>query len=142
MIRLVKPVSIPDDDVTDIGQDDGTDIDDVPGEFEDTLEATADQLSPAPPEEPEVEEDPLEEVNVYLAYERFDQAEELVRKVIADNPEEHKYKLRLLEVFYSSNDKASYEATAKELVDAVGERKRIDPALRKHRFTAMQLPYQ
>lgn len=69
----------------------------------------------------EEEEDPLEEVNVYLAYERFDQAEELVRRVIGEYPDRHEYKLRLLEVHYSSNNRAAYESAAKELHDAVGE---------------------
>ena len=81
-----------------------------------TLESTAAELAAEEPEE-----DPLEEVNVYLAYERFDQAEELVRKVIADHPDEHKYKLRLLEVFYSSNNQAAYEEAARALHDGVGE---------------------
>ncbi|MGE0859430.1 MAG: FimV/HubP family polar landmark protein [Gammaproteobacteria bacterium] len=67
------------------------------------------------------ESDPLEEVNVYLAYERFDQAEELVKRVIAQNPDRHEFKLRLLEVYYSSNDRAAYEAAARELHDAVGD---------------------
>lgn len=66
------------------------------------------------------ESDPLEEVNVYLAYERFDQAEELVKRVIAQYPGRHEYKLRLLEVYYSSNDRVSYENAARELYDAVG----------------------
>ena len=72
-------------------------------------------VQPAAPES-----DPLEEVNVYLAYERFDQAEELVKRVIAQYPGRHEYKLRLLEVYYSSNDRVSYENAARELYDAVG----------------------
>jgi pilus assembly protein FimV len=80
--------------------------------FARTLEASAEQLAP----------DPLEEVNVYLAYERFDQAEELVKKVIQQYPNEHKYKLRLLEIYYSANNKSAYEEHAKALLDAVGER--------------------
>lgn len=80
-------------------------------QFTRTLEATAEQL----------QGDPLEEVNVYLAYERFDQAEELVKKVIAQYPNEHKYKLRLLEIYYSANNKQAYETHARELLDAVGE---------------------
>lgn len=66
------------------------------------------------------EEDPLAEVNVYLAYERFDEAERLIKEAIAANPAESKYRLRLLEVYYSSNDKGKYEAAARELRDAVG----------------------
>ena len=84
-------------------------------DFQQTLESSAEELLAE-----EVEDDPLEEVNVYLAYERFDQAEELVRKVIAEYPDEHKYKLRLLEVFYSSNNKPAYEEAARTLQDAVG----------------------
>ena len=68
-----------------------------------------------------LDSDPLEEVNVYLAYERFDQAEELVKRVIAQHPNRHDYKLRLLEVYYSSNDRVSYENAARELHSAVGE---------------------
>lgn len=83
--------------------------------FDRTLEATAEQLSA------EAVEDPLEEVNVYLAYERFDQAEDLVKKVIEKFPNEHKYKLRLLEIYYSANNKKAYEEAARELRDAVGE---------------------
>ncbi|MBI5614853.1 MAG: hypothetical protein HY943_01050 [Gammaproteobacteria bacterium] len=86
------------------------------GTFERTLEATADQLRAEPIE------DPLEEVNVYLAYERFDQAEELVKKVIAQQPNEHKFKLRLLEIYYSANNKRAYEESARELLNAVGDK--------------------
>ncbi len=83
--------------------------------FQRTLEASTEQLHARP------QDDPLEEVNVYLAYERFDQAEELVKKAIADHPGEQKYKLRLLEIYYSANNKRSYEAAARELHDAVGD---------------------
>lgn len=76
-----------------------------------TIEATADSL----------QVDPLEEVNVYLAYERFDQAEELVRKAIADHPEEARYQHRLLEIFYFSNNLTAYEHAAREFHDKVGE---------------------
>ncbi len=81
-----------------------------------TVDAAAETT--APPGAPE--SDPLEEVNVYLAYERFDQAEELVKRVIAQYPGRHEYKLRLLEVYYSSNDRVSYENAARGLYDVVG----------------------
>lgn len=68
----------------------------------------------------EAEDDPLAEVNVYLAYERFDEAERLIREAIAKYPNEHKYKLRLLEVYYSSNNKPAYETAARSLQAAVG----------------------
>ncbi|MSR15736.1 MAG: hypothetical protein EXR86_14515 [Gammaproteobacteria bacterium] len=80
-----------------------------------TMEATNDQPTARPGE------DPLEEVNVYLAYERFDQAEELVKKVINKYPGEHLYKLRLLEIYYSANNKRAYEEAARELLAVVGD---------------------
>ena len=66
------------------------------------------------------EDDPLTEVNVYLAYERYDQAEELVRSAIAQYPDRQEYKLRLLEVFYAAKDLGSFESSARVLQDAVG----------------------
>ena len=83
--------------------------------------ATVDAAAAAPGQPGSQGSDPLEEVNVYLAYERFDQAEELVKRVIAQYPGRHDYKLRLLEVYYSSNDRVSYENAARELHNAVGD---------------------
>jgi len=74
----------------------------------------------APAAEQEPAEDPLAEVNVYLAYERFEQAEQLVRDAIARDPENAAYHLRLLEVYYSANDKAAYETAARGLQELTG----------------------
>ncbi|MEX2601084.1 MAG: hypothetical protein WD355_05515, partial [Balneolaceae bacterium] len=71
----------------------------------------------------DADEDPLAEVNVFLAYEHFDQAEEFVRDAIKKEPENLDFHSKLLEVFYSSGDKARYEEEAKvlhELVDGEG----------------------
>jgi pilus assembly protein FimV len=75
------------------------------------------EVAPLPVEE---EGDPLAEVNIYLAYERFDQAAEVVKQAIQDHPDKHEYKLRLLEVYYAANDKSAYEEHARSLYDAVG----------------------
>jgi len=69
---------------------------------------------------PSDEEDPLAEVNVYLAYERFDQAEQLVRDAIETHPRRTEYRLKLLEVFYAAKNVLSYESAAAELQTAVG----------------------
>lgn len=76
--------------------------------------------APAVEEVEEEEEDPLQEVNTYLAFEQFDQAEEFVRNVINDSPDNPEYHTKLLEVFYTSGDKKSYEEEAKVLHDLVG----------------------
>ena len=71
------------------------------------------------PEAAEPEEDPLAEVNVFLAYEHFDQAEEFVRDAIAGDPDNLDFHGKLLEVFYSAADKAKYEEEAQVLHDLV-----------------------
>jgi pilus assembly protein FimV len=65
------------------------------------------------------EEDPLSDINVYLAYERFDEAEETVKQAIAGNPDEHKLKLKLLEVYYAAGNNAAFEQYARVLQSAV-----------------------
>ncbi|MGH8643675.1 MAG: hypothetical protein ACREX4_04100, partial [Gammaproteobacteria bacterium] len=72
------------------------------------------------PTELAAEKDPLEEVNLCIAYERFDEAEQLVKKAIAAQPGRHDYKLRLLEVYYAASNKGAYERAARELNAAVG----------------------
>ncbi|MDH3317930.1 MAG: hypothetical protein OER43_19500, partial [Gammaproteobacteria bacterium] len=67
-----------------------------------------------------VDEDPLSELNIYMAYEHFDQAEDLVRRAIADNPDRHDYRLKLLEVFYAAKNVPAFQQAAAELRDAVG----------------------
>jgi pilus assembly protein FimV len=63
--------------------------------------------------------DPLEEVNVFLAYEHFDQAEEFVRNALEKEPDNLAYHVKLLEVYYTANNKKSYEQAARVLYDKV-----------------------
>ena len=79
------------------------------------IEAAADPI------EEESDEDPMQEVNTYLAFEQFDQAEEFVRNAINDAPDNAEYHTKLLEVFYTSGNKKSYEEEAKVLHDKFGE---------------------
>lgn len=72
-----------------------------------------------PVEEPQEEEDPLAEVNVFLAYEHFDQAEEFVKNAIADDPNNLDFHSKLLEVFYAAGNKQGYEEAARVLHDQV-----------------------
>lgn len=81
--------------------------------------AEQEPVAEEPVEEPQEEEDPLAEVNVFLAYEHFDQAEEFVRNAIADNPNNLDFHNKLLEVFYAAGNKQSYEEAARVLHDKV-----------------------
>lgn len=62
--------------------------------------------------------DPISEADVYLAYGRYQQAEELMRQAIEDDPERDECKLKLLEIFYVNENKNDFDEYAKELVSA------------------------
>ena len=62
--------------------------------------------------------DPVSEANVYLAYGRYQQAEDLMRDVIKDQPNRDECKLKLLEIFYLKENKQAFEAYAHELAEA------------------------
>ncbi len=62
--------------------------------------------------------DPVSEADVYLAYGRYQQAEELIRQAIKDQPNRDECKLKLLEIFYANENKTAFEAYANELVNA------------------------
>ena len=70
-------------------------------------------------EAPSEAKDSLAEVNVFLAYEQFSQAEEFVKNAIAGDPDNLDIHAKLLEVFYAACDKKGYEEAAKVLHDKV-----------------------
>ncbi len=74
----------------------------------------------AEPHSADADEDPLAEVNVFLAYEHFDQAEEFVKKNLEEQPDNLEFHTKLLEVYYASGDKKAYEDAAKVLQDKFG----------------------
>ncbi len=64
----------------------------------------------------QTEVDPTSETDVYLAYGRYQQAEELMRQAITDHPDKDDYKLKLLEIFYTSENTEAYEEYSRELI--------------------------
>lgn len=62
--------------------------------------------------------DPVSEADVYLAYGRYQQAEELMRDAIKDQPERDEFKLKLLEIFYANENAPAFKAYATELAEA------------------------
>ena len=67
--------------------------------------------------------DPISEADVYLAYGRYQQAEELMRDAIKEQPDRDECKLKLLEIFYASENRDAFEAYAGKLA---GEGKKGD----------------
>ncbi|MFI3136629.1 MAG: FimV/HubP family polar landmark protein [Methylococcaceae bacterium] len=64
----------------------------------------------------QTEIDPTSEADVYLAYGRYQQAEELIRQVIVDHPERNECKLKLLEILQASDNKSGFDQYVQQLV--------------------------
>jgi len=60
------------------------------------------------------QDDVLAEADVYLAYGIYQQAEDLLKKAIDQNPERDDYRMKLLEVHYAAKDAAAFEQLAQE----------------------------
>jgi len=65
--------------------------------------------------------DPVSEADVYLAYGRHQQAEEILNDALSKEPDRQDIKLKLLEVFFAAKNKEAFEQGAQELHDALGE---------------------
>ncbi len=65
--------------------------------------------------------DPLSEADVYLAYGRHQQAEEIIRAALENAPERNELKLKLLEVFFAAKNAEAFELQAQELHDVLGD---------------------
>ncbi len=64
--------------------------------------------------------DPIAEAEVYMAYGRDVQAEEILREAMAHDPLRHEIHLKLLEIYSSRKDQGSFEALARQLYAATG----------------------
>jgi pilus assembly protein FimV len=61
------------------------------------------------------EVDPVAEADVYIAYGRDAQAEEILKEALRTHPERHAVRLKLMEVYANRKDARSFEAQASEL---------------------------
>ena len=64
--------------------------------------------------------DPIAEAEVYLAYGRDQQAEEILKDALAKDPTLHEVRAKLLEIYASRQDRAAFEPHARALHDALG----------------------
>ena len=65
------------------------------------------------------EVDPIAEAEVYLAYGRDEQAEEILKDAIVKDPVRQELKGKLLEIYFQRNDVAAFETLAEELYAAL-----------------------
>lgn len=61
------------------------------------------------------EVDPIAEAEVYIAYGRDEQAEEILKDALGRDPARHEVRMKLLEIYASREDKESFERVAKEM---------------------------
>ncbi len=61
------------------------------------------------------EVDPISEADVYLAYGRYKQAEDLILSAIGQNPERDDCRLKLFEIHYATENAQAFEKCAQEL---------------------------
>ncbi len=66
------------------------------------------------------EMDPLAEADVYLAYGKYDKAEDLVRSAMNQVPDRHELKLKMLEIYYLTRNRDAFESLAELLYAAIG----------------------
>ncbi|MHB8915413.1 MAG: FimV/HubP family polar landmark protein [Thiobacillus sp.] len=66
--------------------------------------------------------DPIAEAEVYMAYGRDAQAEEILKEAILKNPDRHEIRMKLLEIYAARRNTAAFETIAGELYAAVGNK--------------------
>ena len=64
--------------------------------------------------------DPIAEAEVYMAYGRDAQAEEILKEAMAKDPGRHEIKLKLLEIYATRKNLPEFESVATELYSALG----------------------
>ena len=67
------------------------------------------------------EVDPLTEADVFMAYGRYEAAEERLQEAIATDPDRKELKVKLLEVYNTNKNQTAFESTAEELYASLGD---------------------
>lgn len=66
--------------------------------------------------------DPIAEAEVYMAYGRDAQAEEILKEAITKNPDRHEIRVKLLEIYAARRNTTAFESVAGELYAALGSK--------------------
>ncbi|MEJ2609937.1 MAG: FimV/HubP family polar landmark protein [Candidatus Thiodiazotropha sp.] len=72
------------------------------------------------------EVDPLSEADVYIAYGRYQQAEELIKQAVDKFPDREELKHKLLEIYFSAKKSEAFSALAQQLHDGGLEEQQPD----------------
>nr|WP_207888384.1 FimV/HubP family polar landmark protein [Pseudomonas sp. 30_B] len=84
---------------------------------------------------PAASADSLEGADIYIAYGRFNQARDMLRKAVAQEPERRELRMKLLLVFAELGDVAGFHEQERELMAQGADQKQIDQI--KSRYPAM-----
>lgn len=77
------------------------------------------------------EVDPLTEADVFMAYGRYEAAEERLKEAVEAEPARQELKLKLIELYYSTKNKPAFENAAEDFYASVGDNASEDPAWQK-----------
>lgn len=66
--------------------------------------------------------DPIAEAEVYMAYGRDAQAEEILKEAISKNPDRHETRVKLLEIYAARRNTSAFASVAGELYAALGDK--------------------
>jgi len=77
------------------------------------------------------EVDPVTEADVFMAYGRYEAAEERLADAIKSEPDRPELKLKLLELFHATKNKPSFENTAEAFYASLGDDARSNPMWQK-----------
>ncbi|WP_232310977.1 FimV/HubP family polar landmark protein [Herbaspirillum autotrophicum] len=87
---------------------------------EEAAEETPEPVVAAPDAVVETEVDPITEADMYIAYGRDEQAEDVLRQALVTQPERHALRLKLLEIYAKREDVVGFNGAATELHAATG----------------------
>ncbi len=68
----------------------------------------------------EADIDPIAEADVYLAYRRFQQAEDLIKEAMQRYPDRSDLQVKLLEIYFAADNKEGFESQAEALFASLG----------------------
>ncbi len=63
-------------------------------------------------ESDEADIDPIAEADVYLAYRRYQQAEDLIKSALEEDPDSEPLQIKLMEIYYGSENQLAFETEA------------------------------
>ncbi len=77
------------------------------------------------------EVDPLTEADVFVAYGRYEAAEERLKEAIENDPDRAELKLKLIELYHTTKNKPAFENAAEEFYASLGDNAAENPMWQK-----------